>query len=223
MYLIHSRSKLKISPKTYRDPLSQLKRTFCLFYGPRLLCQSQHVSKINASPAFSTKTDSDKHSFSKSEAISLFTTVGLDGKVIASRNHPLAEHPGFVPDDVYKKLYNPNSVANKLKLLVAQYGSIAITFHVALSLSWLGVTYTLVYYGLDLASWVAFIGLASEGLQAKLAGGASTFVVAYSIHKCFALVRLSITATCVPLLVRYLRKVGVMKQPLKSNFDSNTI
>ena len=147
---------------------------------------------------------------------SFFSTVRIDGKIILSKNHPMSRNPEMYSEQMSEKFEEQfvNSVGKRVKLLAAQYGSLAVTFHVAISLAWLGATYSLVSYGLDLASWVTYVGLASEGLQAKLAGGASTFVVAYSIHKCFALVRLSITATCVPLLVRYFRRIGWMKQPL---------
>ena len=129
-----------------------------------------------------------------------------------SKLHPLS--PGAEVIECNLEQINESKVASKMKLLVKQYGTIAVVFHVSISMVWLGSTYALVDYGLDLVSLVSKLGMASAGLQAKIAGGASTFVVAYAVHKCFALVRLTITAACVPLLVRYFRKVGMMKQPL---------
>ena len=124
-----------------------------------------------------------------------------------SKEHPLS--PGAEIIECNFKELQESSVSYKMKLLVKQYGTIAVVFHVTVALAWLGATYALVDYGLDLVSLVSKLGLATEGLEAKIAGGASTFVVAYAIHKCFALVRLSITAACVPLIVKYFRKIGM--------------
>lgn len=45
----------------------------------------------------------------------------------------------------------------------------------------------------------------------KLAENASTFVIAYAIHKIFAPVRITITLGSVPFIVRFLRKRGILK------------
>lgn len=46
-----------------------------------------------------------------------------------------------------------------------------------------------------------------------VAAGASTFVVAYGFHKIFAPVRISITLGAAPFIVRYLRKIKILKPP----------
>jgi hypothetical protein len=56
--------------------------------------------------------------------------------------------------------------------------------------------------------------LGLEALSNKAAAGAaSTFVIAYAIHKVFAPVRISITLGATPFIVRYLRKKGILKLP----------
>ncbi len=55
--------------------------------------------------------------------------------------------------------------------------------------------------------------LAKAGVESRLAQGASTFVVAYAVHKVFVPVRMGITLTCTPFIVRYLRRVGFLKAP----------
>ena len=50
----------------------------------------------------------------------------------------------------------------------------------------------------------------------KIAGsdfgaGASTFVIAYAVHKVFAPVRISMTLTCTPFIVNALRRRGILK------------
>lgn len=55
---------------------------------------------------------------------------------------------------------------------------------------------------------VEAVGLGSSALSNKIAAGASTFVIAYAIHKVFAPVRISITLAATPFIVRFLRKKG---------------
>ena len=56
-------------------------------------------------------------------------------------------------------------------------------------------------------------GVSETVLKSGLAAGASTFVVAYAVHKVFAPVRIACTLTCTPFIVRYLRRVGFLKPP----------
>lgn len=51
-----------------------------------------------------------------------------------------------------------------------------------------------------------------EGTLTRIASSnAGVFVVAYAVHKVFAPVRLGITLTATPFIVRYLRNKGVLK------------
>lgn len=47
----------------------------------------------------------------------------------------------------------------------------------------------------------------------EVAAEASNFVVAYALHKMLAPVRIGITLAAVPVIVRYLRKIGFLKAP----------
>jgi len=49
-----------------------------------------------------------------------------------------------------------------------------------------------------------------------VAAEASNFVIAYALHKILAPVRIGITLAAVPVIVRYLRKMGVLKVPKPS-------
>ena len=44
---------------------------------------------------------------------------------------------------------------------------------------------------------------------------ASTFAIAYLLHKLFLPLRAAVTITAVPVLVRWLRAKGIMKMPIK--------
>ncbi|XP_033125376.1 uncharacterized protein LOC117123527 isoform X2 [Anneissia japonica] len=109
--------------------------------------------------------------------------------------------------DVNKSL----SQRAKLKRAVKEYGGTVVVFHVCISLASLGGFYLAVSSGLDMATLLKTLGFSTDMVQSKLATGASTFVVAYAVHKMFAPVRIGITLTTCPFLVRYLRRVGILK------------
>ena len=59
---------------------------------------------------------------------------------------------------------------------------------------------------------VAKLPYVDENLSSSsLAAGASTFVIAYAVHKLFVPVRMSITLTACPFLVKFLRIKGFLK------------
>ena len=47
--------------------------------------------------------------------------------------------------------------------------------------------------------------------ESAAAAGATTFVIAYAVHKVFAPVRIGITLSSAPFIVRYLRSKGILK------------
>lgn len=55
----------------------------------------------------------------------------------------------------------------------------------------------------------------------KISSNAGTFLVAYAVHKCFAPIRIGITLTATPLIVRYLRNKGLLKPIKTTNLASN--
>lgn len=59
------------------------------------------------------------------------------------------------------------------------------------------------------------IGVGEQILQSKVTQGASTFVVAYAVHKIFAPARIGITLTATPLIVKKLRSMGILKKPIQ--------
>ncbi|XP_031624968.1 uncharacterized protein LOC116341804 [Contarinia nasturtii] len=107
----------------------------------------------------------------------------------------------------------------KLKNAIRDYGSTVFVFHVAISLVSLGIFYQLVNSGLDMVAIMDYLGLSSTSstISNNLTSGASTFVVAYAIHKVFAPFRISITLVSAPFIVRYLRNKGILsvKPPKK--------
>lgn len=66
--------------------------------------------------------------------------------------------------------------------------------------------------GLDVVGIVEYLNLGDSVLASKTGAGASTFVIAYAVHKVFAPVRISITLGATPFLVRIMRKRGILKK-----------
>lgn len=74
--------------------------------------------------------------------------------------------------------------------------------------------HSVTHSGLDVVAILRAVGWGESALSARLeAGGAmaSTFVIAYAVHKCFAPVRISITLGATPFIVRYLRRRGILR------------
>ncbi|XP_033755658.1 uncharacterized protein LOC117338411 [Pecten maximus] len=124
-------------------------------------------------------------------------------------NNPPESSPN--PQDSPSKYSRAN-----LKKAIAEYGSTVIVFHVGLALMSLGGFYVLVSSGIDVVGLLTKFGIGESIFQSKLAAGASTFVIAYAVHKVFAPVRIGITLTATPFIVQYLRRVGFLKAPPKA-------
>lgn len=69
------------------------------------------------------------------------------------------------------------------------------------------------FSGLDVVSILNYLGLESMSskVASNVATGASTFVIAYAVHKVFAPIRISMTLFSVPFIVRFLRNRGILK------------
>ncbi|NP_001086530.1 transmembrane protein C20orf108 [Xenopus laevis] len=125
------------------------------------------------------------------------------------QNPPSGETSGSSNENEEK----PNKT-KQLRKVFKEYGAVAVSFHVAISLVSLGIFYGIVSSGIDITSLLLKVGFSEAVVQSKLAAGTSTFVLAYAIHKLFAPARISITLVSVPFIVRYLRKVGLFKPPI---------
>uniref|UniRef100_A0A182SQU9 DUF1279 domain-containing protein n=1 Tax=Anopheles maculatus TaxID=74869 RepID=A0A182SQU9_9DIPT len=115
----------------------------------------------------------------------------------------------------------PVSRKDRLKKAIKEYGSTVLVFHVSISLASLGTCYLLVSSGIDMVSLLERMGWGDSALASRAGAGAGTFVIAYAIHKVFAPVRISITLGATPLIVRYLRRKGILKPPAPSAGSSS--
>ncbi|XP_059048898.1 uncharacterized protein LOC131844122 [Achroia grisella] len=118
----------------------------------------------------------------------------------------------FATRNMSTEVNRPLSAKEKLKQAMKEYGSTVIVFHVAISMLSLGGCYLLITSGVDLVGMLKYFNI-GEGTLSKIASSnAGTFVIAYAVHKCFAPVRMAITLTATPFIVRYLRNIGFIKR-----------
>ncbi|GAB6026891.1 hypothetical protein CHUAL_013536 [Chamberlinius hualienensis] len=101
----------------------------------------------------------------------------------------------------------------KFKQAVRDYGATVMIFHISVALCSLGAFYLAISSGVDVGYLLSKLPLDSNVVESSLATGVSTFALAYAVHKLFAPVRMGITVAAVPFIVRYLRKVGMLKPP----------
>ncbi|XP_049525422.1 protein FAM210B, mitochondrial-like isoform X2 [Dermacentor silvarum] len=105
----------------------------------------------------------------------------------------------------------PVSRKEKWKHAIKEYGSAMVAFHVVLSFTSFGICYVLVSSGVDLTAVAEKLGFSmdSQWVNSKMAGGSGTLVLAYAVHKLFTPVRMGITLSTTPILVRWLRRNGI--------------
>lgn len=104
------------------------------------------------------------------------------------------------------------TVKQRLKNTIQEYGATIVVFHVILSVTSLAACYLVVSSGVDVAALAMNAGFDLEGLSAKINIPASsgTFVLAYALYKVFSPLRLAMTLSVAPLIVRHLRRMGVL-------------
>ncbi|XP_014485800.1 PREDICTED: uncharacterized protein LOC106750176 isoform X2 [Dinoponera quadriceps] len=75
--------------------------------------------------------------------------------------------------------------------------------------------------GVDVMSFARKITGGSEEVD-KIIKVSTDFVIAYTVHKILAPVRISITLAVTPLLVKYLRRIGLLKIPKRPTSSSSS-
>lgn len=116
---------------------------------------------------------------------------------------PIIKSDGFLED------LEP-SAPQKLKLLARDYGPAAFVVHIGISLTSVGLCYFMVEFGLPLETVVRQVGIGEMANASKIAAGGN-FIIAYAIHKLFMPVRVICTLGCTPVLVKFLRRKGILK------------
>ena len=119
------------------------------------------------------------------------------------------------------------SSIEQIKVVLKEYGGVGVVFHTVMSLCSLGSCYLVVsrsdvvhlssipippftvtpippYSGVDVGKVLEYFNVQSSAASK----GASTFALAYVLHKMFLPLRAGITVASVPLIVRWLRAKG---------------
>ena len=140
-----------------------------------------------------------------------------------------------------QKLKNEDSPKQKqisrkeqFKQAVKTYGMVVVVFHITITIASLSFFYVLVSRysawpmqvefgileqdcnilycsGLDVVDLLRKIGIGEAFLENHIAKGASTFLVAYAVHKLFVPARMAITLAATPVIVARLRQLGFLK------------
>lgn len=83
--------------------------------------------------------------------------------------------------------------------------------HNSISINNVITNFIIIFSGVDLVAFLKYFNI-SEGTVLKAAGSnAGAFVIAYGVHKLFAPLRMGITLTATPFIVKYLRNIGFLK------------
>ncbi|EFN87643.1 uncharacterized protein LOC105192611 isoform X3 [Harpegnathos saltator] len=103
------------------------------------------------------------------------------------------------------------SKRDRFRLMLRDYGGTMMAFHITISLMSLGACYMVVVSGVDVTPLVEKLTGGNEEVDSVIKTS-TDFVIAYTVHKLFAPVRLSVTLAATPLLVKYLRRIGLLKK-----------
>ncbi|XP_011883377.1 PREDICTED: uncharacterized protein LOC105570634 [Vollenhovia emeryi] len=104
------------------------------------------------------------------------------------------------------------SQKERFRLVLRDYGGILVAIHITISLISLGTCYVVVVSGIDVTPFVQKLTSGNEQIENVLKVS-TDFVIAYTVHKLLAPVRIGISLAVTPPLVRRLRKMGLLKMP----------
>ncbi|XP_078688890.1 uncharacterized protein LOC144920544 [Branchiostoma floridae x Branchiostoma belcheri] len=186
----------------YSNMFTPVSNSSCQGVQQSYTCRTAGVLSGVSSPQ-SRRFHTSSHSFSFPHRL---CTSAPDSQ--AGKPHSCRHLSAAAPADQTGK---PPSQRERLKRAVRDYGSTVVVFHVGISLLSLGGFYLAVSSGLDMVALLHKLGVGKAIAESGVATGASMFVIAYAVHKVFAPVRIGITLTCVPFVVRYLRNVGMLR------------
>ena len=181
----------------------------CIHYLARSQHRDLNLQKIALTPGIRMKTEHTLSFFDICRRFSSSTVVFCEKKETRNDKTGAKEEDGSQTEGELTQ-------RQKLKRVVKEYGPVVIIFHICIALMSLGFFYSLVSLGVDVIGILRKLGVSESVLESQLAAGASTFVIAYAVHKMFAVPRIGITITCAPIIVRKLRQIGVFKPPKPS-------
>ncbi|XP_076303055.1 uncharacterized protein LOC143221511 [Lasioglossum baleicum] len=112
------------------------------------------------------------------------------------------------------------SQKERFRRTLKDYGYTVLGFHIGISLISLGACYVAVDRGIDFVPIITSMLNVSDEMAKNIVTG-STLAVAYGIHKLLAPIRIGMTLGVTPFLIRYLRRVGILKTSSKIRMTTN--
>lgn len=126
-------------------------------------------------------------------------------RLLASKNDKIEMKSKFVEDDPRMP------IKQRLKSLVVNYGPTAVVLHIALSLTFLGITYLVVINGFDATAFLESYNFVTDSYLTILANGGE-FGLAYAIYKAMMPFRALITLSLTPKVAQRLQAAGIIKK-----------
>ncbi|EFN67012.1 Transmembrane protein C20orf108 [Camponotus floridanus] len=125
---------------------------------------------------------------------------------------------GFqAPKGAKKDLLTPLAIASmpkreRFRLMLRDYGGTLLAVHITFSLICLGCCYMVVISGIDVMPFVQKWTNGNEQID-KVLKTSTDFILAYTVHKLLAPIRISFSLSVTPIIVKRLRKIGWLKMP----------
>lgn len=111
----------------------------------------------------------------------------------------------FIEDDIRMP------IRKRLKNMIILYGPLATVLHISLSLTFLGVTYLLVNFGLDATGILSEYAPLKESTGLIIAHGGK-FGLAYALYKMMMPLRIMVTLFLTPKVANKLHSIGLIKK-----------
>ncbi|OTF82959.1 hypothetical protein BLA29_003197 [Euroglyphus maynei] len=99
----------------------------------------------------------------------------------------------------------------RLKQMAIVYGPLATVLHIGLSLTFLGITYVTIKFGVDAFGLMEKLNLFTESYMRIISTG-STFGVSYAIYKAMMPLRVMVTIFVTPKVANKLQSMGLIKK-----------
>lgn len=99
----------------------------------------------------------------------------------------------------------------RLKQMAIVYGPLATVLHIGLSLTFLGITYVAIKFGIDAFGFIEKYDLFGETYMRILSTG-GTFGVAYAVYKAMMPIRVMVTIFVTPKVATKLQSMGLIKK-----------
>ena len=100
----------------------------------------------------------------------------------------------------------------RLKNLFVTYGPVAVVLHIGLSLTFLGVTYAVVYFGLDVPALLSKYDYTMNEKYMMIISNGGQFGLAYALYKAMMPLRALVTLALTPKVAQTLITYGIIKK-----------